>query len=1108
MLMRNPYNNGGVIRKDSAFYDRSELIDNLYKQDSGAYYIKGNRRIGKSSLLRSIERITIANPAVFPVYFNLEGASNAEEAYRFFLEALQNACRHKKLLRYETPEGFIESLSASVRHFNDQGMHYLLLIDEAENLMKLPGETLTILHRELVNMHDRLTVILSGTNRLQNLYQKTQGGVSFLENFQTRVIGCFSKEDAEALIRQTKNEEGEVKVSEEVIEQILQYAGTHPFLIQKLCHSLFQYGALREVKPEEDLVLDAQLSSFFDIDFDQLDAEHQQVLLQFRWDEGLSAEKIKGTPNISRSRTILRELEQLGFLRSENGVYWVGNYFLGLWLSERDDKPPLLELPQLLELAKRKRLNWENFFLFTAMHGAGVSEAEAREFFHNALDKVFKEEFYFNTNAESIVNQIKQDMQPLPDRLRHVWGNLLYLFYENYSSLFNNKNVDIPPHVYYPINNKGLRVKIQKLIQDAFPNAWTTQKAVWTYERWMQGEDEENFHQSYYIPSEMTFVEPEMPQEELDKIKQAKKDASKAHIHHHFEELKKELDVRIKDYKSPLDAFQSELKSLLNILAGEKDSGDLNNYLRYIISLFNLKAVKKENAGLKKSYEDWSVKNEDWLAQRVMPRHIGKIDQEFLEPYIFAIDKYRKHMEDSIRDYKKIEDASLDYLELEGLKQSAELLTKRINLIRNEKVTETDPSRKFKYDIDIERLEGERAALMEKINVILSRSSATKQPDKGIHEKNVQSDTVMKNNSTETFQQGHALLIGIQYGNRSKGRLPCTLSDVNGVANILTDRNKAAYPESQVVRLLEEHATTQGILDALDQLAQQVQSDSTVVIYYTGHGGQKGSKYYFLPYDYDMNLVYAETFTQKVKAIREKAQKVLVILDCCHAAGSSPLKSAEVDGQAFLAGIKDQLSAIDTSPGSTKQLDVSSLERGEGVVVLTSCKPNETSLAGNPYSLFTQAMIEVMEGRSKSTVDDGWVYIEDVKRYLDTHVPTRAAKHHRHAQNPVTDMNGVSGHFRVCAYDIVKAKGGGTNNSDPQINIENPMTNNETLFEKLKDLIDNDMDAAFEELEKVDWKNKKGTYVDLRDEWTTRPVGFSPGQFRSRLKLLLKSVLV
>ncbi|HRK81991.1 MAG TPA: TIR domain-containing protein [Saprospiraceae bacterium] len=333
--MRNPYNNGGVIRKDSGFYNRNELLADCSTLDSGAYYLKGNRRIGKSSYLRSLERIMTANPDVLPVYFSLEGANNTEEIHRFFLEALQNACRHKKLPRYEAPEGFIEALSASVRHFNDQGMHYLLFIDEAENLMKLPGETLTLLHRELINMHDGLTVILSGTNRLQQLYQKTQDGVIFLGNFQTRVIGCFSKEDAKALIRQTKNEGGEVKVSEEVIEQILQYAGTHPFLIQKLCHSLFQYGALREVKPEEDLILDAQLSSFFDIDFEQLDEEHQQVLLQFRWDEGLSADKIKGTPNINMTRAILRELEQLGFLRSENGVYWVGNYFLGLWLGER-----------------------------------------------------------------------------------------------------------------------------------------------------------------------------------------------------------------------------------------------------------------------------------------------------------------------------------------------------------------------------------------------------------------------------------------------------------------------------------------------------------------------------------------------------------------------------------------------------------------------------------------------------------------------------------------------------------------------------------------------------------------------------------------------------
>jgi len=342
--MRNPYNNGGVISKDSAFYDRIELLDNLDSQNSGAYYIKGNRRIGKSSLLRIMEQMAIANSTVIPVYLNLDGARNAEEIHRFFRKALEHAYRHKKLPPFEAPEGFLEALSASVRHYNDQGIHYLLLIDEAETLMKLPDEILTILHRELVNMYDGLTVILSATNRLQALFKKTQEGVSFLDGFQMRFIGLFSQKDAEDLIRQTKNVEGEVKVSEEVMEQILKYAGTHPFLIQKLCLSLFRNGTLRPVNPEEDLVLDDHLNNFFDINFDQLDAEHQQVLLQFRWGEGLKDDKIRTTLTINRVRTILNELEQLGFLRRENGAYWVGNYFLGLWLAERipdsEDSPP------------------------------------------------------------------------------------------------------------------------------------------------------------------------------------------------------------------------------------------------------------------------------------------------------------------------------------------------------------------------------------------------------------------------------------------------------------------------------------------------------------------------------------------------------------------------------------------------------------------------------------------------------------------------------------------------------------------------------------------------------------------------------------------------
>ena len=276
------------------------------------------------------------------------------------------------------------------------------------------------------------------------------------------------------------------------------------------------------------------------------------------------------------------------------------------------------------------------------------------------------------------------------------------------------------------------------------------------------------------------------------------------------------------------------------------------------------------------------------------------------------------------------------------------------------------------------------------------------------------------------FTQGHALLIGIQYQHWSRGRLPCTLNDVDALHDILTNPNKAAYPVDQVVKLTEAAAKRTDILQAMDTLAQQVQKDATVVVYYSGHGGVKDGRFFFVPYDFALPLkldgspdwenavvLDAAEFRSKLKAIQDKTKKVLVVLDCCHAAGIDLMK--ELPGEkTFLEGIFDELQSI-----PAKQLDTNALAAGEGLVILSSSKPGETSLAGNPLSLFTQVLKEALEGQSKKSNDDGWVYIEDVTRYLNDHVPTRA---NPHPQHPVTDMRGVSGHFRVCAYDVKVVK--------------------------------------------------------------------------------------
>ena len=110
---------------------------------------------------------------------------------------------------------------------------------------------------------------------------------------------------------------------------------------------------------------------------------------------------------------------------------------------------------------------------------------------------------------------------------------------------------------------------------------------------------------------------------------------------------------------------------------------------------------------------------------------------------------------------------------------------------------------------------------------------------------------VLPDMSKHTFSKGHALIIGVQTYSSPLGNLPCTLEDAKGLAGILKDKGRCAYPPEQVTLLTDSRADRDGILVALDDLAKDTNVDSTVVIYFSGHGGKKDGGYYFCPYKFN-----------------------------------------------------------------------------------------------------------------------------------------------------------------------------------------------------------------------------------------------------------------
>lgn len=246
------------------------------------------------------------------------------------------------------------------------------------------------------------------------------------------------------------------------------------------------------------------------------------------------------------------------------------------------------------------------------------------------------------------------------------------------------------------------------------------------------------------------------------------------------------------------------------------------------------------------------------------------------------------------------------------------------------------------------------------------------------------------------FSAGHAVIVGA-----GTSDLPNTVDDAKALADILRDPERCAYPAQQVKVLVTDGAARTGVLAALEDLSSQADAQSTVVIYYSGHGyfveagGHK--EYFLLPFGYKLNDLTntAISDTEFAAALSKiKCKKMLLLLDCCHAAGFDRTKAPGV--QLEKGAIPPQAEAA--------------LQAGEGRVIIASSTAAELSYGGKPYSAFTQALIEGLAGIGAAE-QDGFARVADLAMYTAYRVPGRT----KDRQHPVFNFKKAD-NFPVAYY--------------------------------------------------------------------------------------------
>lgn len=238
----------------------------------------------------------------------------------------------------------------------------------------------------------------------------------------------------------------------------------------------------------------------------------------------------------------------------------------------------------------------------------------------------------------------------------------------------------------------------------------------------------------------------------------------------------------------------------------------------------------------------------------------------------------------------------------------------------------------------------------------------------------------------------HLLLIGIDnYPNFEPpgNKLTTCVKDVTDLKFVLFE--KYFFESRNTRELIDDKATNVNIQTQLELYMSELDSNSNLVIYFSGHGGirKPTEKGYWIPYDADevnySNWLSNETVLEIVKRI--PAKHIFIIADCCFAS-----------------------SLLITNP--SKSINLISLDNYKSRWVLTSGREKTYCGSQGENSFFGEAIISIL-GNSDVDLRAGTI-IEYVKEKFKSNVFQQPQGY------PLMDRNHDRGEFVFKLKDNIK----------------------------------------------------------------------------------------
>lgn len=229
----------------------------------------------------------------------------------------------------------------------------------------------------------------------------------------------------------------------------------------------------------------------------------------------------------------------------------------------------------------------------------------------------------------------------------------------------------------------------------------------------------------------------------------------------------------------------------------------------------------------------------------------------------------------------------------------------------------------------------------------------------------------------------YAVIVGVAKYNHSQS-LQYADDDAYKIYAHLKSPEGGALPEKQIVRLIDEDASKENIIEALESLFARADGNDLILFYFSGHG-RYGA---FVAFDSDNpaeSALYHTDISEIMK--NSKAKHKIVIADACH---SGSLKSS-TRGTPASDIISGYYETLDNSTG------------GSGTAILVSSKAEETSeeRSGIRQGVFSFYLIKGLSGEA-DTDDDKVVSLDELYRF----VRINTMKYTNNAQTPTLNGSG------------------------------------------------------------------------------------------------------